>query len=53
MAHDSTTIMLTDEQIKSRRSRNIAIGLVCGGLVVLFYVMTWAKFGALVLNSAS
>ncbi len=45
MSEELETITLTEEQAKSRRSRNIAIGLVCGGLVVLFYVMTWVKFG--------
>ncbi len=52
MAPDQTPITLTDAQLKSRRSRNIAIALVCGGLVVLFYVMTWVKFGAALLNQA-
>lgn len=47
MSENLETIALTDQQAKSRRSRNIAIGLVCGGLVVLFYVMTWVKFGAI------
>ena len=47
------TITLTDAQQKTRRSRNIAIGLVCGGLVVLFYVMTWVKFSASMLAQAS
>ncbi len=46
------TIALTDAQQKSRRSRNIAIGLVCGGLVILFYVMTWVKFGEILLDKA-
>ncbi len=50
MADDQTGIVLTEEQVKSRRSRNIAIALVCGGLVVLFYVLTWAKFGAAILQ---
>ncbi len=40
------TVKLTEAQAKSRRSRNIALGLVLAFLVVLFYVMTWAKFGA-------
>ena len=37
---------MTDAQIKSRRLRNIAIALVVGAMVVLFYVMTIAKLGA-------
>jgi uncharacterized protein involved in exopolysaccharide biosynthesis len=40
------TVKLTEAQRKSRRGRNIALGLVLGFLVILFYVMTWAKFGA-------
>jgi len=52
MSENIETITLTDAQIKSRRSRNIAIGLVCGGLVVLFYVMTWVKFGEILLEKA-
>ena len=52
MSEQIETITLTDEQAKSRRQRNIAIGLVCGGLVVLFYVMTWVKFSAIMLEKA-
>ena len=37
---------LTEAQAKSRRLRNIAIAVVVGCLVVLFYVMTIAKLGA-------
>ena len=37
---------LTEAQQRSRRLRSIAIALVIGGLVVLFYVMTIAKLGA-------
>lgn len=40
------TVNMTEAQKKSRRNRNIALGLVLAGLVVLFYVMTWAKLGA-------
>lgn len=36
---------LTPAQLRSRRLRNIAIGLAVGLLVVLFYVMTLAKLG--------
>ncbi len=52
MKSNQNPVTLTDAQAKSRRSRNIAIALVCAGLVVLFYVMTWAKFGAIVLGKA-
>ena len=38
------TVSLTDSQKKSRRGRNIALGAVLLGLVVLFYVVTLVKF---------
>ncbi|HCL64403.1 MAG TPA: hypothetical protein DIC56_06050 [Rhizobium sp.] len=37
------TIKLNDTQKKSRRGRNVALGLVLGGLVILFYVVTLVK----------
>ncbi|AFL49219.1 hypothetical protein ABIE78_005013 [Sinorhizobium fredii] len=39
------TVKLSDAQKKSRRGRNIALGLVLAGLVALFYVVTLIKFG--------
>ncbi|WP_349959060.1 hypothetical protein [Rhizobium sp. ZPR3] len=39
-------VKLTDAQKKSRRGRNIALGLVLAGLVVLFYVITIIKVGS-------
>ena len=44
-----TGIVLTEEQQRRRRARSIAIALVLGGLVVLFYVVTLVK-GPGVLN---
>ncbi len=41
--HQSEGIVLTPEQIKSRRQRNIAIGLAVGFLVLLFYAVTIVK----------
>lgn len=38
-------VKLTEKQMKSRRNRNIALGLVLTGLVVLFYVMAIVKMG--------
>ncbi|MBB2840783.1 UNVERIFIED_ORG: hypothetical protein GGE64_004560 [Rhizobium etli] len=38
-------VKLTEKQMKSRRNRNIALGLVLAGLVVLFYVMAIVKMG--------
>lgn len=37
--------LLTPEEAKSRRSRNVAIALGIGFLIVLFYVVTIAKLG--------
>ncbi|MGF0537004.1 hypothetical protein ACQQ2Q_03350 [Agrobacterium sp. ES01] len=37
------TVKLTDSQKKSRRGRNIALGLVLAVLVVLFYLVTLVK----------
>ena len=39
------SVKVTDAQKKSRRNRNIALGLVLAGLVVLFYVITLVKIG--------
>ncbi len=38
-------VALTPAQLRSRRHRNLAVGLIIGALVVLFYVMTFAKLG--------
>lgn len=42
---------LTPAQIKSRKARNIAVGLLVGGLVLLFYVITIAKLGSHVFSA--
>jgi hypothetical protein len=47
---ESRGVKLTPEQAKSRRQRNIAIGLAIGFFVLLFYVVTIAKLGPGVLN---
>jgi len=39
------TVKLTEKQMKSRRNRNIALGLVLAGLVLLFYAITIVKIG--------
>jgi hypothetical protein len=36
-------IVLTEEQQRRRRARSIALALVLGALVVLFYVVTLVK----------
>ncbi|MDL2407434.1 hypothetical protein PY650_17535 [Rhizobium calliandrae] len=38
-------VKLTEAQRKSRRGRNIALGLVLAGLVILFYAITIIKVG--------
>jgi hypothetical protein len=43
-------IVLTEEQRKRRRARSIAIGLVLGALVLLFYAVTIVKLGPGVLR---
>ncbi|WP_026612900.1 hypothetical protein [Ensifer aridi] len=40
------TVELSEAQKKSRRGRNIALGVVLAGLVALFYVVTLVKFGS-------
>jgi hypothetical protein len=40
---------LTEQQRRSRRSRSIALALVLGFLVVLFYIITLVK-GPAILN---
>lgn len=42
---DDVRVALTPAQAKSRRLRNLAVGLAIGALVVLFYVLTLAKLG--------
>jgi t-SNARE complex subunit (syntaxin) len=39
------TVELNDKQRKSRRGRNIALGIVLAALVVIFYVVTIIKIG--------
>jgi len=43
-------IVLTEEQKRRRRARSVAIALVLGGLVLLFYAVTIVKLGPGVLN---
>jgi hypothetical protein len=43
---DKDGYVLTPEQRRSRRHRNIAIGLAIGAFVVLFYIVTIAKLGS-------
>jgi hypothetical protein len=41
------TVKLNEAQKKSRRGRNIALGLVLAALVVLFYIVTMIKLGGM------
>ncbi|MGA0597919.1 hypothetical protein [Enterovirga sp. CN4-39] len=41
---------LTEAERKRRRTRSLAIALVLGFMVLLFYVVTIAKLGPQVLN---
>jgi len=43
-------VVLTEEQARSRRARNIAIGVTIALLAVLFYAVTLVKFGAAIIN---
>lgn len=43
-------VVLTPEQSKSRRARNIAIGITVALLAVLFYAVTLVKLGGAVAN---
>jgi hypothetical protein len=43
MADEPERIVLTEAQRRSRRARSIAIAVVLGVLVVLFYVVTLVK----------
>jgi predicted nucleic acid-binding Zn ribbon protein len=43
-------VVLTEEQKRRRRARSIAIALVLGGLVLLFYIITIVRLGPNVLT---
>ncbi|MBB6307644.1 hypothetical protein [Xanthobacter tagetidis] len=49
-AEDEEGVVLTPEQLRRRRARNIAIATVLGCLAILFYVVTIVKLGPNVLN---
>ena len=49
MADKPDRIVLTEAQKKSRRVRSIALALILGALVILFYIVTLVK-GPGVLN---
>jgi hypothetical protein len=45
-------VVLTPEQARNRRARNIAIGVTVALLVALFYAVTVVKLGGVVANRA-
>lgn len=45
-------VVLTPEQARSRRARNIAIGVAVALFVALFYVVTIVKLGGAVVQKA-
>lgn len=47
---DYELIELTDKQKKARRSRNIAIGVLLGLLSLTFYLVTYLKLGAQIMQ---
>lgn len=40
---DDKGVVLTEAQKRARRSRSVALALVLGALVILFYVITLVK----------
>lgn len=47
---NANRVVLTPAQLKARRQRNIAIGLVVALLCALFYAVTIAKLGSSVIT---
>lgn len=50
--NENSGIVLTPEQAKSRRARNVAIGLAIALFIALFYVVTIVKLGGGVVHQA-
>ncbi len=48
--HEIETPHWTDEQLKQRRQRNLAIAWTLAGLIALFFVVTIVKLGGNVAN---
>ncbi len=48
--HEIETPHWTEEQLKKRRQRNLAIGWTLAGLIALFFVVTIVKLGGNVAN---
>lgn len=45
MKHDKNGVVLTEEQRRARRRRSLALALVLGVVVILFYAVTIVKLG--------
>ena len=45
-------VVLTEEQVRKRRARSVAIGLALLALVVIFYAVTIVKFSPAVFVQA-
>jgi thiol:disulfide interchange protein len=43
--HDETGVVLTEEQKRRRKARNVALAVALAVLVALFYVVTVFKMG--------
>ena len=50
---EDKSIELSQKQKKAQRARNIAIAVILGSLVIVFYVVTLLKFGSQILERAS
>ncbi|HEY8268480.1 MAG TPA: hypothetical protein VIG34_07465 [Xanthobacteraceae bacterium] len=50
MKHDKNGIVLTEEQRRVRRRRSLALAIVLGVVVILFYAVTIVKLGPQVMN---
>ena len=50
MTSEEKGIKLTEEQVKRRRARSVAIALTLGALVLLFYVVTIVKMGPQIMS---
>ena len=50
MKHDKSGIVLTEEQRRVRRRRSVALAIVLGVVVILFYAVTIVKLGPQVMN---
>ena len=47
---DDSGIVLTEAQVKARRRRSIALGIVIGSLCILFYLITVFRMGSAIVH---